>query len=156
MKKYICVILVVSALVVRAHAQTTNSKYEVTLFGAPPSGQEVWNLPRSIAADGKGTIFLLRASDPPVLIFNREGKLQKTWGIGLFKEAHSIDLDREGFLWSNVAGTLLGKSKRPVRFSNFPIPAARRTCESRGAGSSSMDQHLRPVIEEHLDLGAIF
>jgi DNA-binding beta-propeller fold protein YncE len=99
MKHYVCLILVVSALAVGAHAQTSNSKYEVTLFGAPPPGQDVWNLPRSIAADGKGTIYLLRASDPPVLVFNREGKLQKTWGSGLFKEAHSIDLDREGFLW---------------------------------------------------------
>src|SRR5207249_516755 len=99
MKNYVSLVLVVLALGVFALAQTSNSKYEVTLFGAPPVGQNVWNLPRSVAADGKGTIYLLRASDPPVLIFNREGKLQKTWGNGLFKEAHSIDLDREGFLW---------------------------------------------------------
>ncbi len=99
MKKCICVILIVFSLVVGAFAQTSNSKYEVTLFGTLPPGQTVWNLPRSIAADGKGTIYLLRASDPPVLVFNREGKLQKTWGSGLFKEAHSIDLDREGNLW---------------------------------------------------------
>src|SRR5438093_3691507 len=99
MKNYVSLVLVVLALGVFALAQTSNSKYEVTLFGAPPVGQNVWNLPRSVAADGKGTIYLLRASDPPVLIFNREGKLQKTWGNGLFREAHSIDLDREGFLW---------------------------------------------------------
>jgi DNA-binding beta-propeller fold protein YncE len=100
MKKFACVSLVILAIAAgTVLAQTTNSKYEVTLFGAPPPGQKVWNLPRSIAADGKGTIYLLRASDPPVLIFNREGKLQKTWGSGLFKEAHSIDLDREGNLW---------------------------------------------------------
>ena len=34
-----------------------------------------------------------------MLIFNREGELQKTWGDGLFPDAHSIDLDREGYLW---------------------------------------------------------
>ena len=99
MKKCVYVILAVFSLGASALAQTSNSKYEVTLFGAPPPGQNVWNLPRSIAVDGKGTIYLLRASDPPVLVFNREGKLQKTWGSGLFKEAHSIDLDREGNLW---------------------------------------------------------
>jgi DNA-binding beta-propeller fold protein YncE len=99
MARYVYVSLIVVALVTAGYAQTSNSKYEVTLFGAPPPGQEVWNLPRSVAADGKGTIYLLRASNPPVLIFNRQGKLQKTWGDGLFKEAHSIDLDREGFLW---------------------------------------------------------
>src|SRR5436190_10928520 len=99
MKNHVSLVLVVLALGLFAYGQTSNSKYEVTLFGAPPAGQNVWNLPRSVAVDGKGTIYLLRASDPPVLIFNREGKLQKTWGNGLFKEAHSIDLDREGFLW---------------------------------------------------------
>jgi DNA-binding beta-propeller fold protein YncE len=99
MKKCLCVILAVFALIVGGFAQTTNRKYEVTFFGAPPKGQRVWNLPRSVAADGKGSIFVFRASDPPVLIFNREGELRKTWGDGLFPDAHSIDLDREGNLW---------------------------------------------------------
>ncbi|PYS52536.1 MAG: hypothetical protein DMG13_15950 [Acidobacteria bacterium] len=99
MKKYVWMILAVFTLVAGAFAQTTNRKYEVTFFGAPPKGQKVWNLPRSVAADGKGSIFVFRASDPPVLIFNRDGELQKTWGDGLFPDAHSIDLDREGNLW---------------------------------------------------------
>lgn len=99
MKKSVCMILALFALVAGAFAQTTNRKYEVTFFGAPPKGQTVWNLPRSVAADGKGSIFVFRASDPPVLIFNRDGELQKTWGDGLFPDAHSIDLDREGNLW---------------------------------------------------------
>jgi DNA-binding beta-propeller fold protein YncE len=99
MKTYVCLIVSVFVVLAVAYGQTSNSKYEVTLFGAPPAGQTVWNLPRSVAVDAKGTVFLLRASDPPVLIFNREGKLQKTWGNGLFKEAHSIDLDRDGNLW---------------------------------------------------------
>jgi DNA-binding beta-propeller fold protein YncE len=99
MKKGVRLIFVVFALSVSVLAQTSNHKYEVTLFGELPPGQSVWNLPRSVAADGKGTIYLLRASDPPVLVFNREGKLLKTWGTGLFKEAHSIDIDRDGNLW---------------------------------------------------------
>jgi DNA-binding beta-propeller fold protein YncE len=99
MKKFGCVVLAVFAVAATALGQTTNNKYWVTLFGAPPPEQEVWNLPRSVATDGKGTVYLLRASDPPVLIFDRQGKLLKTWGTGLFTEAHSIDLDHEGFLW---------------------------------------------------------
>src|SRR5215470_7722997 len=99
MRKAVSLTLVTLALSLSAFAQTSNHKYEVTLFGTLPPGQTVWNLPRSIAADGKGTIYLLRASDPPVLVFNREGKLLKTWGNGLFKEAHSIDIDRDGNLW---------------------------------------------------------
>lgn len=99
MKKYLYSFLLAFAFDATVLGQTSNSNYEVTIFGAPPAGQTVWNLPRSVAVDGKGTIILLRASDPPVLIYNRDGKLQKSWGNGLFKEAHSVDLDREGFLW---------------------------------------------------------
>jgi streptogramin lyase len=97
MKK--CLMLMLMFAAVCAFAQTTNPKYEVTFFGGPPPGQEVWNLPRSAASDGKGSIFVFRASDPPVLIFNRAGLLQKTWGTGLFPDAHSIDIDQQGFLW---------------------------------------------------------
>src|ERR1700691_2083855 len=99
MKKYACLAWAIFALTTSAFAQTSNSKYEVTLFGTLPEGEHVWNLPRSIVCDGKGTIYLLRASDPPVLVYNREGKLLKSWGSGRVKEAHSIDLDREGHLW---------------------------------------------------------
>ena len=99
MKKLACLIIVGVALIAVGLAQTTNRKYEVTFFGAPPKGQKVWNLPRSVAADGKGSIFVFRASDPPVLIFNRDGELQKSWGDGLFPDAHSIDFDRDGNLW---------------------------------------------------------
>src|SRR3989442_11120297 len=99
MKKYVCMIFAMSSLIGGPFAQTTNRKYEVTFFGAPPPGQKVWNLPRSVAADGNGSIFVFRASDPPVLIFNRDGELQKTWGDGLFPDAHSMDFDRDGNLW---------------------------------------------------------
>jgi DNA-binding beta-propeller fold protein YncE len=98
-KKLLSLMIIALALIAGAFAQTTNRKYEVTFFGAPPKGQKVWNLPRSVAADGKGSIFVFRASDPPVLIFNRDGELRKSWGDGLFPDAHSIDLDREGNLW---------------------------------------------------------
>src|SRR5205085_11593321 len=99
MRKFLCLILMILALSAGSFAQTSNHKYKVTLFGTLPPGQTVWNLPRSIAADGKGKIYLLRASEPPVLEFDRDGKLLKTWGTGMFKEAHSIDIDHDGNLW---------------------------------------------------------
>jgi sugar lactone lactonase YvrE len=107
MKKYLCMIFAVFAVVVAAAGQTTNPKYEVTFLSEPPFGQAGWNRPRSVAADGKGFIFVLRPSDPPfatvpqtpVLIYNREGKIVNSWGDGLFPDAHSIEIDHEGFLW---------------------------------------------------------
>jgi DNA-binding beta-propeller fold protein YncE len=99
MKKYIWLLLAVLILVSAAFAQTRNPRYEVTFFGAPPPGQDVWSLPRAVAVDGKGTVIVFRAFQPPVLVYNRAGQLQKTWGDGIFTDAHSIDFDKDGFLW---------------------------------------------------------
>ena len=99
MRAYIGLLLAVFAVVSVGMAQTKNTNYEVTFFGAPPPGQDVWSLPRALAVDGNGTVIVFRAFQPPVLVFNRAGELQKTWGEGVFHDAHSIDFDRGGFLW---------------------------------------------------------
>ena len=99
MTKYACVICVVIALVGVASAQTTNPGYEVATFGAPPGGGDWSGDTISVAADGKGAILALRRADPPVLVFNREGELQDSWGDGLFPNNHSIDVDHEGNVW---------------------------------------------------------
>jgi DNA-binding beta-propeller fold protein YncE len=98
MKKYACLMCVVFALVGVANAQTTNPGYEVATFGAPPGGG-AWGDTISVAADGAGSILVLRREDPPVLVFNREGELQDSWGDGLFPNNHSIDVDHEGNVW---------------------------------------------------------
>jgi streptogramin lyase len=104
MKRYVsavALIMVLTSLFVPgALAQTTNTKWEVTNFGAPfptPTGKD--RDTASVAADGKGLIFVLRRADPPVLVYNREGKLVDSWGTGLFVDTHNIDVDRFGFVW---------------------------------------------------------
>jgi streptogramin lyase len=93
--------VLVLTLVAGSHAQTSNSKYEVTPFGSPPYPQAKGNDRDtiSVAADSKGSILILRRSDPPVLVYNRDGKLQNSWGTGVFVDTHSIDVDRFGFVW---------------------------------------------------------
>jgi streptogramin lyase len=104
MKRFVCIAVLITALMVAlvpgAFAQTTNSKYEVINFGAPfptPTGKD--RDTASVASDGKGLIFVLRRSEPPVLVYNREGKLVDSWGTGLFVDDHNIDVDRFGFVW---------------------------------------------------------
>ena len=98
MKTHAWGILLISLVAAVGFGQTRNPNYEVNFFGAPPPGASVWSLPRSVAVDGKGTIVIFRAFDPAVLIFNRAGEFQKSWGEG-FSGAHSIDIDRDGFVW---------------------------------------------------------
>ena len=97
--RYISIILAIVAVVATARAQTTNNAYEVVVFGAPPNGEESWGDTISVAADGRGSVLVLRRAEPPVLVFNRAGELQDTWGDGLFPDKHSIDVDQAGFVW---------------------------------------------------------
>jgi peptidylamidoglycolate lyase len=107
MKNYVCLVFAVFVLVVPTLAQTTNPNYEVTFLSEPPLGKAGWDRPRSVAADGNGLVYVLRPSDPPfstepqtpVIVFNRAGEVVNSWGDGLFPDAHSIDIDHEGFLW---------------------------------------------------------
>lgn len=97
MSKVACALLAVFSLVPGASAQTTNPNYEVVQFGSAPDGN--WGDTISVAADGEGSILVLRRADPPVLVFDREGRLQHSWGDGLFPNNYSIDVGPEGFVW---------------------------------------------------------
>jgi hypothetical protein len=100
MKKSLFIALFVLSVLVAASAQTPKFKYEFTKFGAPfPNASGKRADTASVAADGKGLIFVLRRSDPPVLVYNREGKLVNSWGTGIFVDDHNIDVDRFGFVW---------------------------------------------------------
>src|SRR5688572_29527737 len=101
MKNYALIGFTALAVAGSALAQTTNTKYEVTTFGAPPyiNARGTDRDTISVAADSKGSILVFRRSSPQVLIFNRDGKLQNSWGDNLFTDTHSIDVDRFGFVW---------------------------------------------------------
>src|SRR5439155_9205183 len=100
MKKLLFVTALVFCFLLPASAQTPKFKYEFTKFGAPfPNASGKRADTASVAADGKGLIFVLRRSDPPVLVYNREGKLVNSWGTGIFVDDHNIDVDRFGFVW---------------------------------------------------------
>src|SRR5262245_62636802 len=91
MEKLLAVILIFCAIAGSAFAQTSNPKYSVVPFAEPPDGPE-WGDTVSVAADGKGSILVFRRMEPPVLVFNREGKLLKRWGTLILPEIHSIDV----------------------------------------------------------------
>ena len=120
MKRYAFWIVSLLASLGSGFSQTPSHQHEVVPFAAPPSPQKIWNLARSIAVDKKGNVVIFRGSEPAILIYNRAGQLQKAWNVpdgkhidlksikatdlrtgqqALYPDAHSIDIDREGFLW---------------------------------------------------------
>src|SRR5438477_593246 len=110
MKKLLFVTSLVFCFLLPASAQAPKYKYEFTKFGAPfPNASGKRADTASVAADGKGLIFVLRRSDPPVLVYNREGKLVNSWGTGIFVDDHNIDVDRFGFVWIGDRNGQIGK-----------------------------------------------
>ena len=100
MNKRIWMVLVVVSMAGVALAQSNNgskSNFSITKWGQP---QGEWGWTASVASDHKNSILVIRRSDPPILVFNKDGKLVNSFGTGLFKRAHSIDVDRFGFVWA--------------------------------------------------------
>jgi hypothetical protein len=61
----------------------------------------------SVAGDSKGLIYVLQRGDKadPVVTVDREGKVVRSWGKGMFTVPHSIRIDPEGNIWTVDAGS---------------------------------------------------
>ena len=67
MRKYLCAIVAISGFVTGAFGQSRKYKYEFTRFVESfPNATGKARDTVSVAADGKGTILVLRRSEPPV------------------------------------------------------------------------------------------
>jgi sugar lactone lactonase YvrE len=96
------------ALVQRA-PQLALKKVEVQI--QPPAPDFGIGFPSSVAMDTSGLIYILqRHQEPgrppvsgnadPVVVVNREGKVLRSWGKGMFKIPHAIRIDPKGNIWT--------------------------------------------------------
>jgi DNA-binding beta-propeller fold protein YncE len=68
-----------------------------------------WGKVIAVACDDKDNVWVLRRTEPSVLVLTAGGKFVKAWGHGLFAEgAHFIGVDHDGFVWTtdNVDNTV--------------------------------------------------
>jgi len=117
MKKHICAMISLAALfpVARTSAQhrglpanvPPNPNYVVTDWGQLPDGKN-WKDMKAVDSvtfdpNGKGSIVVLVTppvpTDPSVLVFDFDGKLQRSWGAGMFVRPYDMVVDRFGYLW---------------------------------------------------------
>src|SRR5438128_6327544 len=101
--RYFVVAFVLAGVAVGLWAQSnpnSNPNYTTsTTWGQlPPNTQ--WGETSSVTSDGKNQILVLRRVDPAFFVFTTDGKFVKSWGEGLFKWAHGIRVDRDGFIWA--------------------------------------------------------
>lgn len=61
----------------------------------------------SVATDRNGLIYVLQRGDKadPVIVVNREGKVVRSWGKGMFTVPHGIRIDAAGNIWTVDAGS---------------------------------------------------
>src|SRR5438552_2973627 len=87
-------------------------RFEKTEFKIRPPGPDFGiGYPSAVAMDRDGVFYVLQRSEEPgrlpvrgkadpVLVVNRDGKLLRSWGKGLFKIPHSIRIDPKGNIWT--------------------------------------------------------
>jgi sugar lactone lactonase YvrE len=56
-------------------------------------------------------------TEPPMLVFDRSGKLLRTWGAGMFTFPHGFHIDRGGNVWVTDARAANGKGHQVFKFA---------------------------------------
>jgi DNA-binding beta-propeller fold protein YncE len=79
-----------------------------------PSPAWTWDYVSSAAAATNGEIYVLHRNvkDNPVVVIDREGRVVRSWGRGLYSIPHSIRVDPAGNVWTVDAG-----NSRAIQFS---------------------------------------
>jgi DNA-binding beta-propeller fold protein YncE len=84
-----------------------------------------------VAADRQGLVYLLRrtADADSVLVIDREGRVVRSWGKGLFTTAHAIRVDPRGNVWTVDAASSMvynfsheGKTLLQIEVGGQPTP----------------------------------
>src|SRR5690348_12826648 len=78
----------------------------VPLAARLPNGQTMGTV-SSVAVDRNGVIYVLQRGDKadPVIAVDRDGRVLRSWGKGMFTVPHSVRVDAGGNIWTVDAGS---------------------------------------------------
>ena len=102
-----------------------------------PAGDWAIDFVSSLAVDRAGIIYLLQRGSKadPVLAVNREGKILRSWGHGLYEIPHSIRIDPAGNIWTVDAASSMvykfspeGKQMLKINVGGLPEKPASAFC----------------------------
>ena len=60
-------------------------------FPKMPKGESLGVVSR-VATDSQDRVYVFQRKDPPVVVFDRDGKYLKSWGSGAVREAHGLKI----------------------------------------------------------------
>jgi sugar lactone lactonase YvrE len=112
------IVLVITAVAATVGAQggLPNPYREDAGWGKLPAGAK-WAGVISVDPAPNGDIWVFHRSDPPLLRFDSTGKVVKSFGEGLFVQAHGMTVDRDGNVWVTDAQIKDGKGNQVFKFS---------------------------------------
>src|SRR5229473_991786 len=136
--------LLLMALFLSMHLWAQIPPFREMMRAAPPLPLQVSELPfqspnagwglemvSSVAVDGSGAIYLLQRGSKadPVIVVNRDGRILRSWGKGLYKIPHSIRVDPRGDIWTvDAARSMVYKfspqGKKLLEINAGGLPAA--------------------------------
>jgi sugar lactone lactonase YvrE len=94
-------------------------------WGRPPNGAK-WAAVTAVEAAPDGKIYVIHRcfenscagrTEPPILKFDKSGKLLKSWGAGMFVFPHGATVDPQGNLWVTDEQIKDGKGYQVFKFS---------------------------------------
>ena len=100
--------------------------YRTVRDWAQPAGGAKWAAVTAVEVAPDGNIYVIHRcsgnscagrTEPPILKFDKSGKLLKSWGEGMFVFPHGATIDRDGNLWVTDAQVQNGKGYQVFKFS---------------------------------------
>jgi streptogramin lyase len=120
------------------------SGYRTIRDWAQPPGGVPWAAVTAVEVAAKGDVYVIHRCnenscvgrmEPPILKFDKSGKLLKAWGEGMFNFPHGATIDAEGNLWVTDEVGRDGKGNQVFKFS--PDGKVLMTLGKAGAGSDA-------------------
>jgi SMP-30/gluconolaconase/LRE-like protein len=107
------------------------------LTPAPPEDGWSMGMVSWVAADSNGLIYLLQRGDKanPIVVINRDGRVVRSWGKGLYVMPHAIRIDPKGNVWTTDAASSMvyefspqGDVLMKIAVGGQPTPCANNFC----------------------------
>lgn len=102
-----------------------------------------------IVPDGKGGVWLHHRSEPPIIHFDPVGNILKSFGNGMFVQAHGFCRDSDGNFWAGDSGPFTdipgteGRGFQMFKFS--PEGKVLQTLGKAGVGKAGPDTFVGPT-----------
>lgn len=105
----------------------------------PPQGGWEMGMVSWVTSDKNGLIYLLQRGDKadPVVVVNKDGKVVRSWGKGMYTMPHAIRVDPQGNVWTTDAASSMvykfspdGKKLMEINIGGQPTPCRNNFCST--------------------------